>query len=342
MNIEQLESTANELVPEGKGLLAADESFGTIGKRFEAVGIEPTEETRRQYREMLFTTEGISEYLSGVILFDETIRQEASDGRLLTEVLKEQGIIPGIKVDRSTVELPLAPGEKYTQGLDGLRDRLEEYVEMGARFTKWRAVITIGDGIPTIKCVESNARALALYAALAQEAGLVPIVEPEVLIDGDHTIARSFEVNEWTLRRTYDAMYEQGVHLEGTLLKPNFVINGKDAPEQASVEDVARYTIECFKRSVPAAVPGIVMLSGGQSGEDATAHLNAMKSMYDHLPWKVSFSWARALQGNPMEIWGGEEKNVEAAQKVFHHRTRMASVASTGNYSREMEQEQAA
>jgi fructose-bisphosphate aldolase class I len=342
MNVEQLESTAKELVPEGKGLLAADESFGTIGKRFEAVGIEPTEETRRQYREMLFTTEGISEYLSGVILFDETIRQEASDGRLLTEVLKEQGIIPGIKVDRSTVELPLAPGEKYTQGLDGLRDRLEEYVEMGARFTKWRAVITIGDGIPTIKCVESNARALALYAAFAQEAGLVPIVEPEVLIDGDHTIARSFEVNEWTLRRTYDAMYEQGVHLEGTLLKPNFVINGKEATEQASIEDVARYTIECFKRSVPAAVPGIVMLSGGQSGEDATAHLNAMKSMYDHLPWEVSFSWARALQGNPMEIWGGEEENVEEAQKVFHHRTRMASVASTGNYSREMEQEQAA
>jgi fructose-bisphosphate aldolase, class I len=342
MNLEQLESTAKELVPEGKGLLAADESFGTIGKRFEAVGIEPTEETRRRYREMLFTTEGISEYLSGVILFDETIRQEASDGRLLTEVLMEQGIIPGIKVDRSTVDLPLAPGEKYTQGLDGLRERLEEYVEMGARFTKWRAVITVGDGIPTVKCVESNARALALYAAFSQEAGLVPVVEPEVLIDGDHSIEHSFEVNEWTLRRTYEALYEQGVHLEGTLLKPNFVINGKDASEKASVEDVARYTIECFKRSVPAAVPGIVLLSGGQSGEDATAHLNAMKSMYDGLPWEISFSWARALQGNPMEIWGGEEENVEEAQRVFHHRARMASVASTGNYSREMEQEQAA
>jgi fructose-bisphosphate aldolase, class I len=342
MNLEQLESTAKELVPEGKGLLAADESFGTIGKRFEAVGIEPTEETRRRYREMLFTTEGISEYLSGVILFDETIRQEASDGRLLTEVLTEQGVIPGIKVDRSTVDLPLAPGEKYTQGLDGLRERLEEYVEMGARFTKWRAVITVGDGIPTVKCVESNARALALYAAFSQEAGLVPVVEPEVLIDGDHSIEHSFEVNEWTLRRTYEALYEQGVHLEGTLLKPNFVINGKDASEKASVEDVARYTIECFKRSVPAAVPGIVLLSGGQSGEDATAHLNAMKSMYDGLPWEISFSWARALQGNPMEIWGGEEENVEEAQRVFHHRARMASVASTGNYSREMEQEQAA
>ena len=342
MDLKQLESTAKELVPEGKGILAADESFGTIEKRFNAVSIDSSEESRRQYREMLFTTEGIGEYLSGVILFDETIRQEASDGTLLPQVLERQGVIPGIKVDRSTVDLPLAPGEKYTQGLDGLRERLEEYVEMGARFTKWRAVITIGDGIPTVKCIESNARALALFAAFSQEAGLVPIVEPEVLIDGDHSIERSFEVNEWTLKRTYAALYEQGVHLEGTLLKPNFVINGKDASEQASVEDVARYTIECFMRSVPAAVPGIVLLSGGQSGEDATAHLNAMNTMYDTLPWEVSFSWARALQQQPMEIWGGEEANVEEAQKVFHHRARMASAARTGNYSREMEQEQAA
>ena len=342
MDVEQLERTAKELVPQGKGLLAADESFGTIGKRFEAVGIEANEETRRQYRELLFTTEQIGEYLSGVILFDETIRQKASDGRLLTEVIEEQGIIPGIKVDRSTVDLPLAPGEKYTQGLDGLGERLEEYVGMGARFTKWRAVITIGDGLPTVKCVEANARALALYAAFSQEAGLVPIVEPEVLIDGDHSIERSFEVNEWTLRRTYEAMYEQGVHLEGTLLKPNFVINGKEASEQASVEDVARYTIECFMRSVPASVPGIVLLSGGQSGEDATAHLNAMKSMYETFPWEISFSWARALQGRPMEIWGGDEQNVAEAQKVFQHRARMASAVTTGNYSREMEQEQAA
>ncbi len=342
MDLQQLESTAKELVPEGKGILAADESFGTIEKRFNAVEIDSSEEIRRQYREMLFTTEGIGEYLSGVILFDETIRQESSDGTLLPQVLERQGVIPGIKVDRSTVDLPLAPGEKYTQGLDGLRERLEEYVGMGARFTKWRAVITIGDGIPTVKCIESNARALALYAAFSQEAGLVPIVEPEVLIDGDHSIERSFEVNEWTLKRTYAALYEQGVHLEGTLLKPNFVINGKDAPEQASVEDVARYTIECFLRSVPAAVPGIVLLSGGQSGEDATAHLNAMNSMYDNLPWEISFSWARALQQKPMEIWGGEEGNVEEAQKVFHHRARMASAARDGNYSREMEQEQAA
>ena len=342
MHLQQLESTAKELVPEGKGILAADESFGTIEKRFNAVDIDSTEESRRQYREMLFTTGGIGEYLSGVILFDETIRQESSDGTPLPQVLERQGVVPGIKVDRSTVDLPLASGEKYTQGLDGLRERLEEYVEMGARFTKWRAVITIGDGIPTVKCIESNARALALFAAFSQEAGLVPIVEPEVLIDGDHSIERSFEVNEWTLKRTYAALYEQGVHLEGTLLKPNFVINGKDAPEQASVEDVARYTIECFMRSVPAAVPGIVLLSGGQSGEDATAHLNAMNQMYDTLPWEISFSWARALQQKPMEIWGGEEENVEEAQKVFHHRARMASAARSGNYSREMEQEQAA
>ena len=342
MDLQRLESTAKELVPEGKGILAADESFGTIEKRFDAVNIESSEEIRRQYREMLFTTEGIGEYLSGVILFDETIRQESSDGTLLPQVLERQGVIPGIKVDRSTVELPLSPNEKYTQGLDGLRERLEEYVEMGARFTKWRAVITIGEGIPTVRCIESNARALALYAAFSQEAGLVPIVEPEVLIEGDHSIERSFEVNEWTLRRTYAALYEQGVHLEGTLLKPNFVINGKDATGQAPVEDVARYTIECFMRSVPAAVPGIVLLSGGQSGEDATAHLNAMNTMYDTLPWEVSFSWARALQQKPMEIWGGEEGNVEEAQKVFHHRARMAAAARAGNYSKEMEQEQAA
>src|SRR5215212_599803 len=289
MHLQQLESTAKELVPEGKGILAADESFGTIEKRFNAVDIDSTEESRRQYREMLFTTGGIGEYLSGVILFDETIRQESSDGTPLPQVLERQGVVPGIKVDRSTVDLPLAPGEKYTQGLDGLRERLEEYVEMGARFTKWRAVITIGDGIPTVKCIESNARALALFAAFSQEAGLVPIVEPEVLIEGDHSIERSFEVNEWTLKRTYAALYEQGVHLEGTLLKQNFVINGKDA-----------------------------------------------------LPWEISFSWARALQQKPMEIWGGEEENVEEAQKVFHHRARMASAARSGNYSREMEQEQAA
>jgi fructose-bisphosphate aldolase class I len=342
MNIQQLESTAMELVTQGKGILAADESTGTITKRFDAVGIESTEENRRAYREMLFTTPGIGEYLSGVILFDETIRQKAFDGTPLVEVLKEEGIIPGIKVDKSTVTLPFSPNEKYTQGLDGLRERLEEYVEMGARFTKWRAVITIGDDIPTVKCIESNARALALFAAFSQEAGLVPIVEPEVLIDGDHSIERSEEVNEWTLRSTYDALYEQGVHLEGTLLKPNMVISGKDAPEQASIEEVARYTIECMLRSVPAAVPGIVFLSGGQSDVSATEHLSAMNAMYGNLPWEISFSWARALQQKPMEIWGGDPSNVEEAQRVFHHRTRMASAARYGSYSEDMEKELAA
>ena len=342
MDTQQLEKTAKELVPGGKGLLAADESFGTIEKRFRAASIESSEESRRAYREMLFTTEGIGDYLSGVILFDETIRQKASDGTPLVEVLKAQGIIPGIKVDKSTIDLPLSPGEKYTQGLDGLGARLEEYVEMGARFTKWRAVITIGDNIPTVGCVESNARALALYAAFSQEAGLVPVVEPEVLIDGEHSIERSFEVNEWVLKRTYNALYEQGVYLEGTLLKPNFIISGKEAPEQASTEDVARHTVECFLRSVPAAVPGIVLLSGGQSDVGATAHLNAMSAMYDNLPWEISFSWARALQGRPMEIWGGQEANVEEAQKVFHHRARMASAARTGSYSKDMEKELAA
>ena len=342
MNLQELEKTARELVAPGKGILAADESFGTIGKRFEAVGIESSEESRRQYREMLFTTEGIGEFLSGVILFDETIRQEASDGTPLPKVLENQGVIPGIKVDKSTVNLPLSPGEKFTQGLDGLGERLAEYRELGARFTKWRAVITIGEGIPTGSCIEANAEALALYAAFAQEYDLVPIVEPEVLIDGDHSIDRSLEVNEWTLKRTYNALYEQGVHLEGTLLKPNFVINGKDAPEQASVEEVARYTIECFLRSVPAAVPGIVLLSGGQSDVDATAHLNAMNAMYENLPWEISFSWARALQGKPMEVWGGKDENVEEAQRIFHHRTKMASIARSGSYSKDKENELAA
>ena len=342
MDIQQLESTAEELVPGGKGLLAADESFGTIEKRFNAVGIDSTEDSRRAYREMLFTTPDIGEYLSGVILFDETIRQKASDGTPLPEVLRRQGIIPGIKVDKSTVDLPLAPGEKYPQGLDGLRERLAEYREFGARFTKWRAVITIGDGIPTARGIESNARALALFAAFSQEADLVPIVEPEVLIDGDHTIERSFEVNEWTLKSTFQALYEQGVHLEGTLLKPNMVISGKDAPQQASVEEVARYTIRCMLRSVPAAVPGIVFLSGGQSDVGATEHLNAMCAMFDNLPWELSFSWARALQGKPMEIWGGDAANVEEAQRIFHHRARMASAARSGTYSEEMEKEQAA
>jgi fructose-bisphosphate aldolase, class I len=341
MDVQKLEATARELVAPGKGILAADESFGTIGKRFEAVGIESSEESRRAYREMLFTTDGIGEYLSGVILFEETLRQETSDGRPLAKVLEDQGIIPGIKVDKSTVDLPLSKGEKFTQGLDGLGDRLPEYRDLGARFTKWRAVITIGDGIPTKKCIDANARSLALYAAFCQENDLVPIVEPEVLIDGDHTIEQSYDVTEWTLRTTFDHLYEHGVEFSGMLLKPNMVISGKEAPEQAGVEEVASATVECLLRSVPAAVPGVVFLSGGQTDLQATAHLNAMNSLYEGLPWELSFSYARALQGQPMEIWGGNADKVEAAQQAFRHRAKMNSAARSGSYSEDMEEQAA-
>jgi fructose-bisphosphate aldolase, class I len=341
VNLQELQKTAQQLVAPGKGILAADESFGTIGKRFEAVGIESSEESRRQYREMLFTTPGIGEYLSGVILFDETLRQEASDGRPLGKVLEDQGVIPGIKVDKSTVNMPLSPNEKFTQGLDGLHDRLAEYRELGARFTKWRAVITIGDGIPTRSCVEANAEALALYAAFAQEYDLVPIVEPEVLIDGEHSIQQCYEASEWTLHETFDEIHEHGVELSGMLLKPNMVISGKDASEQSGVEEVARYTVECLLRTVPAAVPGIVFLSGGQTDLQATQHLNAMNRMYSNLPWELSFSYARALQGRPMETWGGSADKVEAAQKAFYHRAKMNSAARDGRYSDDMEQEAA-
>jgi fructose-bisphosphate aldolase class I len=341
MNVQTLEETARKLVSPGRGILAADESFGTIGKRFEAVGIESSEESRRAYREMLFTTGGIGEFLSGVILFDETIRQNASDGTPLPEVLRRAGAIPGIKVDKSTVSMPLSSEEKFTQGLDGLGDRLPEYRELGARFTKWRAVLTIGENIPTRGCVEANARALALYAAFCQEHDLVPIVEPEVLIDGDHSIERCYEVTEWVLRTTFDHVYEHGVELTGMLLKPNMVLSGKKAPRQAGVEEVARATVECLLRSVPAAVPGIVFLSGGQSDLQATAHLNAMNSMYEGLPWELSFSYARALQGQPMEVWGGDVGQVEAAQKAFYHRLKMNGAARSGSYSEEMEQEAA-
>jgi fructose-bisphosphate aldolase, class I len=341
MNLQELEKTARALVAPGKGILAADESFGTIGKRFEAVGIESSEENRRQYREMLFTTPGIGEYLSGVILFDETIRQEASDGRPLSKVLEEQGIIPGIKVDKSTVNMPLSPDEKFTQGLDGLAERLAEYRELGARFTKWRAVITIGEGIPTRSCVEANAEALAMYAAFAQDHDLVPIIEPEVLIDGDHSIERCYEVTEWTLHETFDEVHEHGVELSGLLLKPNMVISGKNASEQAGVEQVARATVECLLRTVPPAVPGIVFLSGGQTDLQATQHLNSMNSLYEGLPWELSFSYARALQGQPMELWGGSTDKVEAAQKAFAHRAKMNSAARNGRYSEKLEQEAA-
>jgi len=339
MNLQTLEETAREMVGPGRGILAADESFGTIGKRFDAVGIESTEENRRDYREMLFTTPDIGEFLSGVILFDETIRQEASDGTPLPKVLEEQGVIPGIKVDGSTVDMPLAPDEKFTQGLDKLAGRLEEYREMGACFTKWRAVITIGDGIPTDRCVDANAHALAMYAAFCQEADLVPIVEPEVLIDGDHTIEQCYATTEWTLNRTFGYLYDHGVELSGMILKPNMVISGKEAAEQSGVEEVARATVECLLRSVPAAVPGIAFLSGGQTALQATQHLNAMNQLYEgQLPWELSFSYARALQEQPMEIWGGNAENVEAAQSAFRHRAKMNAAARSGSYSEDMEE----
>ena len=339
MDLQTLEDTALELVAEGKGILAADESMGTIGKRFDAVGVESTEDTRRAYREMLFTTPGIGEFLSGVILFDETIRQQTSDGRPLTQVLLDEGVIPGIKVDGSTVDMPLSPGEKFTQGLDGLADRLEEYRDLGARFAKWRAVIIIGDGIPTRRCIEANARQLALYAAFCQEADIVPIVEPEVLIDGDHDIDTCYAVTEETLHATFHAIHEHRVELSGMLLKPNMVISGKDAPEQAGVEEVADATIACLLATVPAAVPGIVFLSGGQSDRQATAHLGAMNARYENLPWEISFSYARALQDLPMKTWKGEADNVEAAQQAFHHRGMMNSAARSGTNSEEMERE---
>ena len=342
MDVEQLENTALQLVAPGKGILAADESFGTIEKRFNAVGIESTEESRRDYREMLFTTPDVGEFLSGVILFDETIRQESSEGTPLPEILESQGIIPGIKVDKGAKDMALFPGEKVTEGLDGLRERLEEYRDLGARFAKWRAVITIDEGIPTRMCIDANAHALARYAALCQEQDLVPIVEPEVLIDGDHSIERCYEVTQQTLHSTFDELHEHRVEFSGMLLKPNMVISGKEAPQQAGVEEVARATVECLLRTVPAAVPGIVFLSGGQSDRQATAHLNAMNALYENLPWELSFSYARALQDLPMKTWKGDPSNVEEAQRTFLHRARMNSAARYGSYSQEMEGDLAA
>jgi fructose-bisphosphate aldolase class I len=338
VDVEQLENTALQLVAPGKGILAADESFGTIEKRFNAVGIESTQENRRDYREMLFTTPDVGEFLSGVILFDETIHQESTDGTPLPEILKSQGIIPGIKVDRGAKDMALFPGEKVTEGLDGLRERLEEYRGLGARFAKWRAVITIDEGIPTKMCIDANAHALARYAALCQEQDLVPIVEPEVLIDGDHSIERCYEVTQQTLHSTFDQLHEHRVEFSGMLLKPNMVISGKEASRQAGVEEVARATVECLLRTVPAAVPGIVFLSGGQSDRQATAHLNAMNALYENLPWELSFSYARALQDLPMKTWKGDPSNVEEAQKAFYHRAKMNSAARSGSYSEDMEQ----
>ena len=334
-----LQSTAQALVAEGKGILAADESFPTIEKRFKSLNIPSTEENRRSYREMLFTATGIGDYISGVIMFDETIRQSTSDGTPFVEVLKLNGVIPGIKVDQSTRPLANAPGEKITEGLDGLRDRLAEYRDLGARFTKWRAVITIGDGIPSRYCILANAEALARYAALSQEAGLVPIVEPEVLMDGDHTIERCFEVTTETLHRVFDSLYEHRIELEGMLLKPNMVLPGKSSGQEAGPEEVAEWTLRCFRHTVPAAVPGIVFLSGGQSNEMATANLNAMNAAEGPRPWQLSFSYGRALQDPPLRAWAGDRAKAAKAQKAFYHRAKCNGAARSGSYSDSMEKE---
>jgi len=331
-----MKSTIEGLLVRGKGILAADESSPTIAKRFADINLASTEESRRSYRELLFTTDGLNEFISGVILFDETLRQKTSEGVLMAEVLTRQGIIPGIKVDRGAVALAKFAGEKITQGLDGLRERLKEYGQLGARFTKWRAVIAIGGSIPTETCIEANANALAMFAALSQEAGLVPIVEPEVLMDGDHSIDRCEEVTTVTLNKVFDALFRHRVVLEQTLLKTGMVLSGKDCSQQADLGQVAEATIRCLRRSVPAAVPGIVFLSGGQSDVAATQRLNAICAVSD-VPWKLSFSFGRALQAAALKIWQGSPDNVAAAQAALHHRARCNGLAVEAKYSEQVE-----
>jgi fructose-bisphosphate aldolase class I len=336
MDIATLSKTAHALVAPGKGILAADESSGTIKKRFDSIGIESTEANRRDYREMLFRAPGVADSISGVILFDETIRQNAVDGTPLVKVLEDQGIIPGIKVDLGAKPLAGASGETVTEGLDGLRERLGEYHALGARFAKWRATYSITDTLPSTYCIDVNAHALARYAALCQEAGIVPIVEPEVLMDGAHTIERSFTVTSAVLDALYAALFVQRVELEGTLLKPNMVLSGYGSAKQASVDEVAEATVRCFLAAVPAAVPGIVFLSGGQSDELATAHLDAMNKRGPH-PWQLSFSYGRALQAPALKAWKGEAANAEAGAAAFVHRARLNSAARSGDYSPKLE-----
>jgi fructose-bisphosphate aldolase class I len=335
-----LHETARALVAEGKGILAADESSGTIKKRFDSIGVESTEETRRAYRDLLFTTAGAEEFISGVILFDETIRQQALDGTPFPQLLESKGIIPGIKVDQGAKPLALADGETVTEGLDGLRERLAEYRGLGARFAKWRATYSISDTLPSEYCIWTNAHALGRYAALCQEADIVPIVEPEVLMDGTHTIERAYHVTGRVLNALYTELFDQRVDVEGTLLKPNMVLSGYEASNRAGTDEVADWTLRCFAKHVPAAVPGIVFLSGGQSDEDATAHLNAMNARGPH-PWQLSFSYGRALQAPALKAWGGEAENVEAGQRAYYHRAKMNSAARTGAYAPELEHEAA-
>lgn len=337
MNLQQLQDTARAMVAPGKGILAMDESNPTCNKRFTKLGIETTERKRNEYRDMLLTTEGLSEFIGGAILFDETIRQSTLSGTPFPKYMQDVGIVPGIKVDTGAKNLALHEGEKVTEGLDGLRERLAEYYEMGARFAKWRAVITIGKGIPSDACIEANAHALARYAALCQEANIVPIVEPEVLMDGDHTIERSYEETEKTQLVVFDQLRQQGVALEGIILKPSMVISGADCSTQADIQKVAEETVRCLLKTVPPQVPGIAFLSGGQSDEDATAHLNAMNNLGKKLPWTLSFSYGRALQQAAMTTWAGKSENVAAAQKVLYHRGKLNGAAALGKYSEDME-----
>ena len=332
MSIEDLESVAQAMVAPGKGIIAIDESTTTIAKRFQAMGIENTEENRRAYRELLLTTPGLSEHISGAILFDETIRQSTKDGVPFTQVMKKNGIIPGIKVDKGPQPLAGFPGDVVTEGLDGLRERLQEYAKLGAQFAKWRAVINITDENPSSTAIEANAHALARYAALCQEAGIVPMVEPEVIMDGDHTIEVSYEVHEAVLRSLFNALYEQNVMLEGTILKASMVIHGTKSAEKADVEEVAEATVRVLKSTVPASLPGIVFLSGGQSDKDATAHLNAMNRMGPH-PWPLSFSYGRAMQQAALKLWAEDIKgNVASAQKIVHERAKENGLAALGQW----------
>jgi fructose-bisphosphate aldolase class I len=342
MNLADLNKVATAMVAPGRGILAADESTGTIKKRFDAIGAESTADSRRDYRELLFrSTDAMRNHISGVILYDETIRQNAKDGTPLVKVIEKAGSLPGIKVDKGTKPLPYCPGEVVTEGLDGLRERLAEYRGLGAKFAKWRAVIDIGAGIPTWTCVKANAHALARYAALCQEEQIVPIVEPEVLMDGAHDIDTCYGITEWVLRTVYNELYEARVPLEGTVLKPNMVISGKKSAKRASVEEVAEKTVKVLKTCVPASVPGIAFLSGGQSDAEATAHLDAMNRI-GGLPWRLTFSYGRALQAAPQKTWAGKAENVAAAQRAFAHRARMNGLAARGEWKAELEKDQKA
>jgi fructose-bisphosphate aldolase class I len=340
MDTKLMTETARAMVAAGKGLLAADESAGTCKKRFDSVNVESTEENRRAYRELLFTTPGLPEYVSGVILFDETLRQKTRDGVNFAEYLKKNGIVPGIKVDAGAQDMALHPGEKVTEGLDKLAARMKEYFGMGARFAKWRAVITIGEGIPSMACIKANSHALTRYAAICQEASIVPIVEPEVLLDGDHTVERCEEVTETTLATLFHELERHGVCLEHVILKASMVVSGKDNARQASVQEVAERTLRVLKRTVPAALPGVVFLSGGQTDEHATAHLDAMNRI-GGVPWPLTFSYSRALQAVALKTWRGSAANVAAAQKAFHHRARMNGLAAKGQWNANLEKQAA-